>query len=43
MAVLSRLVAGAATAEVAALQDPLFLKQPHRSIDRGDRDARIEG
>ena len=43
MAVLRRLVAGAATAEVAAFQDPLFLEQPHRSIDRGDRDARIEG
>ena len=42
VAVLGRLVAGAAAAEVAALEDALLLQQAHRAIDRGDRDLRIE-
>ena len=42
VAVLGRLVAGAAAAEIAPLQDALLLQQPHRAVDRGDRDARVQ-
>ena len=43
MAVLGRLVARPAAAEVAALQDALLLEQAHRPVDGGDRDAGIDG
>ena len=42
VAMLGRLVAGAAAAEVAALEDALLLQQAHRAVDRGDRDPRVE-
>lgn len=36
------LVPSATIAKVAALQYPFFLKQPHCSIDRGERDVAIQ-
>ncbi len=43
VAMLGRLVAGARPAEIVALQDALFLQQPHRAVDGGDGDLRVEG
>ena len=37
------LVARAAVAEVVALDDAALLEQAHGAIDRGDRNARIDG
>ncbi len=37
------LVAGAPVAEIVALDDPGFLEQAHRPVDRGDRDVRVHG
>ncbi len=37
------LVAGAAVAEIVALDDPRLLEQPHRPVDGGDRDVRVQG
>ena len=37
-----RFVAGAAVAEIVALEDARFLEQAHGAVDGGDRDAGID-
>src|SRR5207302_5188748 len=41
MAFRSRFVTRAPVAELVPFEDPGLLKQPHRAIDRRDRDVRI--